>query len=89
MLSSIITQQSAQSLAQALGSNKELAGVMSQQAFMGLMKHLLILAAENSAVAFDKSQSDEQRLRAIDRVEMLDEILEFIKNYKETDDDRK
>lgn len=56
---------------------------------MGLMKHLLILAAENSAVAFDKSQSDEQRLRAIDRVEMLDEILEFIKNYKETDDDRK
>nr|DAN78196.1 MAG TPA: hypothetical protein [Caudoviricetes sp.] len=62
---------------------------MGQQAFMGLMKHLLILSAENSAVAFDKSQSDEQRLRAIDRVQMLDEILEFIKNYKETDDDRK
>ncbi|WP_284938889.1 hypothetical protein [Campylobacter gastrosuis] len=46
------------------------------------MGFLLATSATNTALAFSKDKSESERLRAIDRVALIDEILNYILNYK-------
>ncbi|MDL0090070.1 hypothetical protein NYG85_12010 [Campylobacter sp. PS10] len=52
------------------------------KAFKELLGFLLATSATNTALAFSKDKSESERLRAIDRVALIDEILNYILNYK-------
>ncbi|MBR8466185.1 hypothetical protein KDE13_07515 [Campylobacter sp. faydin G-140] len=57
------------------------------QAFKAILGYILALSDTNTAIAFDKTAKKSDRLRAIYRVALIDEILTYILNCKKNEND--
>lgn len=87
LIRAITTKQLTQELTSHLTHNKDLVTLSQNKAFKDLLGFLLANSATNTAIAFSKDKSEAERLRAIDKVAFVDEILNYILNYKEQTND--
>ena len=65
-----------------LTSNKELESILGNDAVRKFIVLLSIKYEEYLIAAQDENASDESRLRAIDKVKLIEGFFEFFENYK-------
>lgn len=70
-----------------LQSNRYLQGLCEREAFKDFMEYLASHYMQNMGICEDSQRGDEERLRALDRLKLIEELLNFLDEYKGKEND--